>query len=529
MRYAASALVVLVSVAAARGEPIREVIYYQSSISADANGPLDLVAEVNFDSARLSAPIAVVMHGYSPTTGNLSNVRPAAQRLRDSGFFAVSVAMRGRDGSDGVRDSGGIEVYDILDAVEEVKDRYGDLVNGTNVHVTGYSGGGGNVMSCLTKFPDTFRVGSSFFGMSDYGFDSNDGWWFLGSSSSHRSIMTTDIGNRASGAPGVLDRYLARDSALAAINNPYSEIHLFHNYNETTCPPPNHWNYKGFALAGASKVGEFSNITVHEGGLGAYVDFNGNGVNDPNELQSWPHSFPTADAQHAAESHYLDRLLAGLIPEPVLSAADELFVAGYVVTRPFSAWVGDGQDGAIGLEFEVSGSGMWARPEVASSNPSIAIELRFQTLLPAGWSVLVVAPGAQWIEVPDALGAVSIALSDMEPTYLLPIAPGQSVLDEQSLTAILGERTDVQPGAVVQGRVRSFLEGELRSTGARTCIGDIDGDLDADVLDFSVLAASFGAAGLLAYTNGDLDGDGSVNVLDFGLLASGFGCGGSEQ
>ena len=33
-------------------------------------------------------------------------------------FFVVSVTMRGRDGSHGVRDSGELEIYDIYDAVD---------------------------------------------------------------------------------------------------------------------------------------------------------------------------------------------------------------------------------------------------------------------------------------------------------------------------------------------------------------------------------------------------------------------------
>jgi len=40
-------------------------------------------------------------------------VRHNAQYLRDRGFFAISVAMRYREGADGMRDSGGLEIYDI--------------------------------------------------------------------------------------------------------------------------------------------------------------------------------------------------------------------------------------------------------------------------------------------------------------------------------------------------------------------------------------------------------------------------------
>lgn len=93
------------------------------------------------------------------------------------------------------------------------------------------------------------------------------------------------------------------------------------------------------------------------------------------------------------------------------------------------------------------------------------------------------------------------------------------------------------PGVVTDTasvRVRERLSGGaftpwVRSDGVfavvAPCPGDIDGDGDADVLDFGILAAHFGAAGLNPFTGGDLDGDGDVDVFDFATFAAGFGCG----
>ncbi|MBL7186489.1 MAG: prolyl oligopeptidase family serine peptidase [Phycisphaerae bacterium] len=336
------------------GVRITKTIRYQSTISSDANEPLELVAELNYKSGYKNAPIAVVMHGYSPATGNLDNVRASARRLRDSGFFAISVAMRGRDGSDGVRDSGGLEIYDIYDAVEYVKLEYAEFVDPNNVHITGYSGGGGNTMSALTKFPDYFRAGAAFFGMSDYGYDPINGWYFNGASSGHQALMRADIGDPTQGIPDVEDKYAARASNLASKNNPYSEIHLFVNQNETTCPMINDITYLDNAIASASFDGEFDNITVHIGGLGEYEDFNLNGIYEANELQSWPHGDPIANVQHAAEAWYLDRVLTGQIPQPVLNPSDELYVAGYVKTKPFSLWLGNGDNAAAQLNYNLA-------------------------------------------------------------------------------------------------------------------------------------------------------------------------------
>jgi probable HAF family extracellular repeat protein len=57
------------------------------------------------------------------------------------------------------------------------------------------------------------------------------------------------------------------------------------------------------------------------------------------------------------------------------------------------------------------------------------------------------------------------------------------------------------------------------------CSGDVDGDGDVDVFDFSTLAANFGRNDIPpGSTLGDLDGDGDVDVFDFAELTAGFGC-----
>lgn len=387
--YITAFLVVTCLAATTLAGNVQSTITYQSTVSSDANGALDLKAELNYDNSRANAPIAVVMHGFSPGTGILASIRANAQRLRDAGFFAVSVAMRARDGSDGARDSGGLEIYDIHDAVEKVKATYGNYVDASNVHITGYSGGGGNAMSALTKFPDYFRLGSSYFGMSDYGYNSTDGWYNNGAASSHQGVLRTDIGNPNVGDDSVTDRYHARASNLASKNNPYSEIHLFVNGDEVTCPKINSTSYRDNAVAAALFPGEFNNITVHIGQAGTYEDFNGNGQNDADEQQYWPHCFPTANQQHAAETWYLARLLAGQIAQPVLNSSDELFVAGFVKTRPFELWLGDGQNAAGELDYSLSAGSKTFELRVLSLDTAVTGKLSVDTADMAGQAVSV--------------------------------------------------------------------------------------------------------------------------------------------
>ncbi|MCC6127368.1 MAG: prolyl oligopeptidase family serine peptidase [Pirellulales bacterium] len=373
----------------ALGAAVQQTFGYKSSITSDAGGPLDLYAELNYDNARQNAPIAVVMHGYSGSTGHFANVRANAQRLRDGGFFVISVAMRGREGSDGVRDSGGLEIYDIYDAVEKAKTQFAPYVNPNNISITGYSGGGGNAMSALTKFPDYFRAGSSFFGISDYGLNTQSGWYFLGAASNHQTQLRTDIGDPTLGNAAVTERYRARASNLASKNNPYSEIHLFVNDNEPTCPKINDSSYRDSAIAAAAYPGEFNNINVHIGVAGTYKDFNNNGINESREQQYWPHGFPTADQQYAAEAWYLDRLLSGAIPQPVLNASDQLFIAGFVKTKPFEFWVGDGQNAAGELTYNLANDEKSFTLGILGGNAGITGRLKVDTADMAGKLVRV--------------------------------------------------------------------------------------------------------------------------------------------
>lgn len=407
-----------------------DVFDYTSTISSDANGPLDLKAGVIWDDSITNAPIAVVMHSYSSNT-TFSNFFPNADRLRDQGFMAILVAMRQRDGSDGVRDSGGLEIYDIFDAVEAVKadPAYAGAFNPDITYITGYSGGGGNTMSALTKFPDYWNAGAAFVGMSDYGFDPVDSWYFDGAGS-RTSILNADIGDRTTNDPAIIDEYHARASNLASKNNPYAETYLFSNEAETISPIWNDITYRDNAVAAESFPGEFDNIRFINGRSGVeyegpgqpadWVDWNNNGTQESFELQNYPHS-SSLTVQERGEAWFLDDLKAGNLPHPVLNDADELFVAGWVRTNPFQLFLGDGQNAAGDLSYSMSASEMIFELGIASNDKSVTGELSIYQNRLATPQAVVELNGTQIGLVDLSGGYVYSGLADGDTLRLIAI------------------------------------------------------------------------------------------------------------
>jgi hypothetical protein len=391
---------------------VRDYWFRSSITTIPFTGALRLRAELNYDDERQGAPIAVVMPGFSPMTGNFDHVRERAQNLADEGFFAISVAMRGRDGSEGVRDSGGLEVHDIWDAVESVKRAFPAFVDPTNVHITGYSGGGGNVMAALVRFPDYFRLGSSYYGMSDYGFDPVSGWYNNGADG-RTAELDRDIGDPNSGDPLVLDRYHARAANLAAANSRLSEVHLFVNDDETIAPPVNH---ASFTANGGPLV------TNHVGNAAAptYEDFNGNAKENLGERQLWPHGFPSYPEQEAAEQWYRGRLLSGEIPEPSLPMADTFLVPGFLKTRHFEVWLGDGQNAAGEVSYELGETSAWFEIEIESSDDSVEIRLVVHSgfMAPANRAVQAHADGRLLGTFPIGASGVLTGIEDGDRVVL---------------------------------------------------------------------------------------------------------------
>ncbi len=290
-----------------------EPILYRSSIDPEL-GQLSAKVYYRRSFQGQPKPILVCLHGFS---GNAADVSDIARAARADGYFVVVPDLRGRGESDGSPDYGGIETQDIRDAVTAVVEGYGDLVRSDRVVIEGFSGGGGNVLSALTKFPDSWSAGLSFFGISDYGFHQDWGW-YQASAGHRRQALLSVIGDPRTEEGR--EAYGSRASVLGAGNNHRARIHLFTDVGDTVC-----LSEQSERFAWAARDAGLNNVFLHKSTDGR-----------------WGHRIPRWHELFAAHR------LAGLesLPSPTPSAAGSrtYTVVGFCETDGFRCWLGSGAD-----------------------------------------------------------------------------------------------------------------------------------------------------------------------------------------
>ena len=342
-------------------------IAYRSSIE----DIYPLYAEIAYDPERRNMPIAVIQHGgYPGTRCGWMFLVPSCYRMARKGLFALAVSKRGRDGSAGVGDSWCKEIFDIVDAVEYVKKEYAEYVDPTNVNIWGYSGGSYDSISAAVRFPDYFRSVNPFFSQLQwnrtFSVETEEGqslrkvfkqqkydeWLF------HDEAFKKDFFEKYGGRPDsnlmlgylimkgiggwpeeVPDNYMARNNILAVINNPYSKIHMISDESDLSCRWDFNEYYKRSKELGYTNV-EFhyakkgDKFRYHHGGPRSYAD-----LGNPDLLE--------------AERYFIQDILSGSYPEPVLADRGKLVVLGYVKTKRFFVWLGGGNDAVAELDYEL--------------------------------------------------------------------------------------------------------------------------------------------------------------------------------
>jgi pimeloyl-ACP methyl ester carboxylesterase len=291
------------------------------------DGTQPLCADTAFIPDGRAKPLLVVMHGYGGGRGAVAqDIRELARR----GVVAVAPDMRGRGGSAGHWDSGGLDVHDILDVVLAAVARYPGEIDARNLSIVGYSGGGGNAIACMVRFPDLFQTYVSFFGISDYG-----GWYRSGGRPDCNVWMEAALGGTPDEVP---ELYAARNAIPAAGNARCGKLHLFWDEEETMCPPA-----MIEAFLDVHRAAGLANAAVH--------------VSRAGDARRWIHNYRAGNPDlRAADDLYLADVLAPKAESPELPPRGRLVVPGYLVTRRFQVWIENGQRGQVTVDYDLTGA-----------------------------------------------------------------------------------------------------------------------------------------------------------------------------
>ncbi len=284
-----------------------------------ADGTHPLFAEVFWhkDSAGAGRkpPVVAVMPGYQADRQAITGV---CRRFAGGGVCAVAIDMRGRGESAGAPDSGAVEIHDVVDALDAAAERFHAVADFGRCSIVGYSGGGGNALSAITKFPDRFQIGVSFFGISDYEY-----WYRSEGRPDCNALMRQWIGGTPDEFRG---RYLARNSALAGGNCPNTEVHLFWDEEERACPGRMNELFAGNTITHMSRK---------------------------TDRDRWIHGYPdNVPSLIKAEEIILPRIRERA-EDLSLPRQGHLVVPGFVVTSQLSYWIGDGKQGMVKIEYDL--------------------------------------------------------------------------------------------------------------------------------------------------------------------------------
>lgn len=307
----------------------------------------NLVYRYSYPRYATDLPVVLLMHGWSGDATSFGNA--ALRRIAGYGVFAAAVGLRGRNSADGSRDASAREIYDIYDALTTIRTNFASAVSADKAALVGYSGGGGNALAAACKFPDTWSVVASHFGMSDYGRDATDGWYY-NNGGGYGSEVVTAVGGTPVAVP---DNYYARDATAAITNYSGGHLYLFHDAADTSVPIV-HSRRIQTALAAAGYTNYTANFTTATDAL------------------RWYHGYPsTTDQPNLIQTERLWMPAVRAQPAWTIAAAGTVTVIGYLVTKRFSVWLGDGTAEAATVVYDTTADRYTVTPLTGSVSVSI--------------------------------------------------------------------------------------------------------------------------------------------------------------
>jgi len=300
----------------AQYSPYCDLVYYRSS-----RDPGLLLAARIVKPAQPSYIVAGT-HGWH---ASLSRYRPMELPDPNNRYLRIEVDMRGRAYSDGAADCNGWELLDVIDAVEYAKKHYKEYILDPDVvYFESGSGGGGNGMAIVGKFPDYFAAATAFCGISDYAL-----WYDNDQVGEFRDDMDIWIGSTPQDNA---EAFRAR-SGIHLLENLHTPIYLAHGEIDSRVPAE---HSRRFA-AKAKELGKGHLVRYDELlGVGAANHW------DQATDEQLSHIFSQSDRNRIEHA------------EPVrLQPKGKLVVGGYVITKHFSV-VLDSIDRTATVDYDLS-------------------------------------------------------------------------------------------------------------------------------------------------------------------------------
>lgn len=278
--------------------PYQDFRYYESSVSPGVR------LAVNVIKPEQPSRLLVQLHGW-----HMSMPKPQERYLPvpDQRHLIIQVDMRGRAYSEGAADCNGLELIDIYDAVQFIREQYAEhLLDPEVVYLEGGSGGGGNVLAAVNKFPDLFAAATALYGIADYA-----QWYACDRIGEFRDDMDVWIGV----APWEsLEPYEARSGAFL-VPNQLTPLLIAHGTFDARVPVSHSRMY----LKAAEQAGKDNLLT--------YVEWPGVGGEGHTDrltevsLRQFDHDKAAHESAHTVPIHIPDR--------------GTFLVGGYVYTKRF--------------------------------------------------------------------------------------------------------------------------------------------------------------------------------------------------
>lgn len=298
---------------------------YSSTIDDISN----LYAHYAYKKSETNLPVVILMHGYTQDANTMT--KWIMENMAEYGFFTCAVGMRGRNGATGSVDVSGRELYDIIDAVEYIKNKFSSVVDNTQIHVAGYSGGGGNVFGLAAKFPDYFNTLASHFGISDYGYDTVNSWW--ATNPSRRNSLEEWIGFSPSNNIGA---YYSRAHQYGVGKN-FKEgfLWMFHDSADTNVPP-----VQSQLVQNQMDINNRTNYFLS--------------ITTPNDDPRWIHGSPGENEPvRFTRDYWGPPIIEKQYPQWSVNEQDSMLIQGYLKTKRFEIWLGNGQEHVAELTYDV--------------------------------------------------------------------------------------------------------------------------------------------------------------------------------